>query len=247
MDESTVVLLCLPFAGSGASFYHPWRKLAPAGLEVRALQLPGRERLIDEEPYTDLHAAAEGLVPAALAAADGRPVALFGHCLGAILAFELAERLAGSGSAEVLHLFVSASRAPWDQPAFVRSDLSDDDLLCSVNDLTGFRHQALDVPEMRELLMPALRADVRMLEDYRPRGAQRLDVPVTAYYGDADDLVPGSDCAGWARATSREFEQVEMVGGHMYVADSAGLLLPQIARSVAREQVSAEVAPAKRE
>ncbi|MFI6084315.1 thioesterase II family protein [Streptomyces sp. NPDC051217] len=77
------------------------------------LQLPGRERRLDEEPYRDLHAAAEGLLPAALKAAGSGPVALFGHCfLGAALAYELTRRITDTGCNGVAHLFVSAARPP---------------------------------------------------------------------------------------------------------------------------------------
>lgn len=235
MADSPVALLCLPFAGAGASFYQPWHQIAAAtapDLAVSPLQLPGRERLIDETPYSDLHAAADGLVPVALRAAAGRPVAIFGHCLGAILAYELTQRLAELGSVEIAHVFVSASRSPWDRPALVSSEVSDDELLRSINDVTGYRHAALDIPELRELLMPTLRADVRMLEAYEPRHSVSLEIPFTAYHGREDEVVSGDDTRGWAQATRREFVNVEMPGSHMYLVESAGTLLESIRRCI---------------
>jgi surfactin synthase thioesterase subunit len=65
-EHSGVPLLCLPFAGSGASFFHPWNRLGLRGVVAAPLQLPGRERLVDEKPYRDMHAAVDGLLPAAV-------------------------------------------------------------------------------------------------------------------------------------------------------------------------------------
>src|SRR5205823_4375590 len=80
-------------------------------VEVCAVQLPGRQNRILEEPYTSLAA-----LIAALAAALGpyfdRPFAFFGHSLGALIAFDLARALRRHGQPEPAHLFVSGHRAP---------------------------------------------------------------------------------------------------------------------------------------
>lgn len=103
-------LLCLPFAGAGASFYTSWEEVGPPGVDVRPLLLPGRERRILDEPYTDVQQAAEGLLPQALdMLPDGGPIALFGHCLGALVAHELTRRLVDAAGPQVVRLFVSGT------------------------------------------------------------------------------------------------------------------------------------------
>ncbi|WP_326946904.1 thioesterase domain-containing protein [Amycolatopsis sp. NBC_01307] len=224
-----VPLICLPFAGAGASFYQPWRKLPTEGVAVKPLQLPGRERLVDEAPYTDLHAAADGLLPKAMEIAADGPVAVFGHCLGAVIAFELTQRMTAAG-ATVLHLFTSASRGPWtgSPPWQGSAALSDDEFLKLVRDLTGYWHPAFDIPEMRELLLPAIRADFRMYEDYAPRSRQPLDVPITAVCADHDLVVSHDEAARWADATTGRFEILDVTGDHMYIADAARFVLDLI-------------------
>ena len=93
--HDTTKLICLPYAGAGASFYRPWTALAGDALEIVPLQLPGRERLIDEEPYRDVSQAVDGLVAELrdrLGDGGGR-VDVFGHSIGAVLDYELAHRL----------------------------------------------------------------------------------------------------------------------------------------------------------
>jgi len=220
-----VQLICLPFAGAGASFFWPWRSLDPR-VTVRALQLPGREKRIDDEPFEDVEGAADALVAELIAdpGLDEGPVALFGHSLGAVLAYELARRLRASGVA-VARLFVSGSPGPWSPRARRATGLDDEQFLAEVETLAGYRHAAFDDPDMRGMLLPVLRADVEMHENYRPEPHAPTDVGVTALRGARDDLVTAEELAGWAAVTTGGCEQVELPGGHMYLTDSARAVL----------------------
>ncbi|MGI5192933.1 thioesterase II family protein [Streptomyces sp. CA-288835] len=233
-EHKGIPLLCLPFAGGGASFFHPWNKLGLNGVVATPLQLPGRERRLDEEPYRDLHAAADGLLPDALEAAGSGPIALFGHCfLGAALAYELTRRITVTGRVEVVRLFISAARPPSSGRVSDVAGMSDEEFLAYVEKMTGYRHAAFDVLEVRELLMPALRADFEMDESYVPRSAVPLDVPVTAVFADDDAFVSREDVSKWQEVTTAEFSLVEMRGEHMYLANNVHPLLELISTTIA--------------
>jgi surfactin synthase thioesterase subunit len=216
-----VTLICLPYAGAGASIFYPWRKLGHEHVVVTPLHLPGRERLIDEEPFTDLHRAADALLPQAVTEAGrhDRPVVLFGHSLGAVLAYELTRRLTESGT-PVTGLVVSGSPAPWSPREQRATGLDDDQFLARVEEFAGYRHPAFDDPERRELLLPTLRADVEMHENYLPSSREPMAVDVTAVRGTDDDLVTARDLAAWAEVTTGSFRHVELAGGHMYLTES---------------------------
>ncbi|MFG2802332.1 thioesterase II family protein [Streptomyces pseudovenezuelae] len=246
--RDTTKLVCLPYAGAGASFYRPWAALAGDALEIVALQLPGRERLIDEEPYRDAHQAVDGLLAQLrdrLGAGGGR-VALFGHSLGAVLAYELAHRLlaepgvsgvsgvsGGVSGVEVAHLFVSGAPEPDHSRARRATGLSDEDFLAQVAELAGYSHPALDDPEMRELLLPTLRADVEMHESYVRSTRLPLDVPVTVVRGQEDDLVGFEAATSWSKVSGRDFDHVEVPGGHMYLTEAA----PELVRLIVSKLV----------
>lgn len=219
-----VPVLCLPFAGAGPSFYFPWRRLGVEGIRIEPVQLPGRERLVDEAPFTDVPTAADGLLPQALRLAGGRPVAVFGHSLGAILAYELTRRLVASG-APVRHLFVSGSQGPRHGRTERATGLGDDDFIARVQEFAGYRHPAFDIPETRELLLPTLRADVEMHEAYRPVDGAMLDVPITSIRGVDDHLVSAEAAGKWREATSAGFVAVDVPGGHMYLDEDAKKVL----------------------
>jgi surfactin synthase thioesterase subunit len=231
---SPTALVCLPFAGAAAAFYRPWSAVADQGrLRVVPVQLPGRERRIDEEPLRDVQAAVDDLAAGLPGALDGTTrVALFGHSLGAVLAYELAVRLLGAADVEVVRLFVSGSPPPDVRRERRATGLPDEEFLAEVANFAGLRHEAMEDPEMRELMLPTLRADVAMHEDYRAGTRDPLRVPVTSLRGAADTLVSVEEAMGWAKFTSRDFGYAELPGGHMYLTESAVPLLRLVERSV---------------
>ena len=238
-------VLCLPFAGAGASFFRLWRRLDVPGVAVEPLQLPGREERLAEAPCTDVGTAVAGLLPAALEATHRRPVALFGHSLGAVLAYELARALVDRCPDRVAHLFVSGSPAPWDGRTERATGCPDEEFVARVERFAGYRHPALGIPELRELLLPALRADVQMHEHYVPSAAGPLPVPITCMRARGDHLVSAAQAGRWREATSARFDAVEVDGGHMYLADDPGLVLGVIARTLGHDPVEAADALAR--
>ncbi|MDQ1294539.1 MAG: hypothetical protein QG608_2423 [Actinomycetota bacterium] len=232
-------LLCLPFAGAGPSFFGSWNTRAPE-LDIRPVPLPGRERLIDREPHRDLQEAADDLVEHALMVARDRPVSLFGHCfLGAALSYEIARRLRERGAA-VARLFVSASRVPGRPRAYGAERLDDEDFLALVQNITGYQHEAMKIPEVRELLLPTLRADFAMDETYSPRSQEPLDVPITAIRARDDTLVAPSEVAEWSTRTTHPLDLIDVPGGHMYLATDPTPVLDVLRRRLLPETVTVE-------
>lgn len=167
MEET--VLICLPFAGAGASFFAPWQGQAPAGLTILPVQLPGREKRFAEPAYTSAAEAVDDAYAQVTAALGGTGprVAVFGHSMGAVLAYELAHRLEREPGIRLEALFVSGSPGPWTARTDRAGGLPEDEFVARVKSFAGYAHPALENPEMRELLLPSLRADVQLHENYR--------------------------------------------------------------------------------
>lgn len=220
-------LVCLPFAGAGAAFFRPWRRETPEWLRLTTPQLPGREERFSEEPHRDVRAAVGEILPSLTRTRDGS-LAIFGHSLGAVLAYELTCALEDQG-VPVAHLVVSGSPDPWRPREDAATGLDDAEFLRRVREFAGYSHPALEHPEMRDLLLPTLRADVAMHEGYVATRRTRLRAPVTALRGASDALVGSDDMATWADITLGPFAMVEVPGGHMYLADAG----PSIVRTIA--------------
>jgi surfactin synthase thioesterase subunit len=236
----SIPVLCFPFAGAGASAFRRAQEQPSETVRLFPIQLPGREERFGEPLFTEVGSAVDQLLPEALALIAGeRRVALFGHSLGAVLAYEMAHRLVALGGIEVVRVFVSGSPGPWTQRELRASGLSDEGFLQQVREFAGYTHPALEHPELRQMLLPTLRADVEMHENYRAPSDKPLPVPITSIRGDHDELVSPAQAAEWSVATSAGCSLVELPGNHMYLVDSPGDLVRLLGRELAAQEGAA--------
>lgn len=222
-------LICVPYAGGGPAAFQGWSELLPDVVEPWFLRLPGREARFRETPRTEV----AGLVKeaaAVLAPALAGPYALFGHSLGALLAFELARELHRSAGAEPVHLTVSARAAPHlPQRHAVVHRLPDEEFLEALDR----RFQAIppavrDDARLRDLYLPVLRADVTLLETYEHVPAPPVSCPVTAYGGSEDPEFRAGDLEGWGRHTAAGFRLRTFPGGHFFLTAQRAALVDDL-------------------
>ncbi|MFD9584836.1 thioesterase II family protein [Streptomyces sp. NPDC059980] len=234
-DPEQATLLCVPFAGAGPSFFHPWRELSAGRWRVTSVELPGRERRILDTPYRNVVEAAKGSIDDIVAdLGEDTSTVLFGHSLGAVLAYELAHLLTDRG-VHVERLVVSGSPGPWTQRERRATGLPDEEFLARVEEFAGFRHEALDHPEMRELILPVLQADCEMHENYVPSTDTPLAVPVCSLRGAWDGLVTAAEARQWQDATTAGFTYAEFPGDHMYLVDHGRDILDTITAQSAQD------------
>ncbi|MFF4911014.1 thioesterase II family protein [Streptomyces sp. NPDC001260] len=223
-------LVCFPHAGGSATAYKDLASTLPANVDVVCVQYPGRQDRYREEPFTVMgslvEAVAEELARES-ATVGGRPYALFGHSMGALVAFETARLLARRGLPQPTRLFLSGRGGPETDSAPYH--LYDDaDVLADVRRLGGTEQAMLDDPDILELVLPALRADYRALGSYSWRGGEPLTVPVTALTGDSDPMMTVEDARTWQAYTTGDFALKVFPGGHFYLFDQ----LEQVADTV---------------
>lgn len=210
-------LVCFPHAGGAASAFRTWPSRVPSDVDVFAVCYPGRETRLRERPVERMERLVDPLVAALMPLTD-RPLAFFGHSMGASVAHETALRLHDVPAASVSHLFVSARQSPRSLAAEPPPPCgTDEQIVQEVVRLGQSRPEIFDEPELRELLMPALRADFRLVAAYRPDPARILPLPVTAYGGTADPDVSVEQLLGWSAATTGGFDSRLFDGGHFYL------------------------------
>jgi medium-chain acyl-[acyl-carrier-protein] hydrolase len=209
-------LFCIPYAGSGAAAYRGWAESLES-LDVSYVQLPGRENRLREEPFSDLPM----LIGALAAALEGwldRPYAFYGHSLGGLIAFELARTVRSLSWREPSHLFISANRAPHlprQHPAM--RHLPDIELLNEVHRRYGsVPPEILQNAEVRQLLVPGLRADLTLLETYRYAEAEPLGCGITCFGGSEDTMVSRDALEQWREHCKRDFRLQMLEGGHLF-------------------------------
>jgi surfactin synthase thioesterase subunit len=190
--------------------------LAP-GVEVLAVQYPGRQDRRLEPMIDDLGVLAD-LVCDAVDTVVDRPFALFGHSMGATLAFEVAVRMERRGRVP-LRVFASGRRAPSRGRDERVHQEGDEALVAELRKLSGTDQRIFGDDEVLRMVLPAIRNDYRAAETYRYTPGPRLSCPVTALVGDSDPKATGEEADAWRTHTDGEFELLTYRGGHFYLLD----------------------------
>jgi len=218
-DGARIRLFCLPHAGSGTAMYIIWKRFLPAVVEVCPVQIPGREARLAEPSITDC-ARLIAEMTSALAGYMDKPYAIFGHSMGALLALDLARSLRSAGMPEPSCLFVSgrnATHVPIKHGAI--HQMPDDEFLEALaTRYGGLPQEILDTPELLELYLPILRADLTLLETHRYEALAPLDCPIVALSGKDDRNVSAEGLEAWGDHTTGEFVAKWFEGGHFYLA-----------------------------
>ena len=230
-------LLCFPYAGGSSQIYREWQKALPEHIDVCAIELPGRGQRVGDAPFTRLHklvtVAAEDLLPII-----DRPFALFGHSMGALIAFDLAHRLREKHGIEPVHLMVSSRRAPHVPTDRITYNLPEAEFLAELNQLNGTPGEVFKHPELMELLMPLLRADFELIQTYEYLPKPPLNCPLSVFGGSEDDEVSDNKLAAWREYTKGDFSIQIIPGDHFFINTSRQQLLERVARTLASTTTS---------
>ncbi|GEM46875.1 thioesterase II family protein [Deinococcus cellulosilyticus] len=208
--QTHLQVLCFPHAGGGASCY---RSLpVTEHIQWQAVQLPGRENRLRENPAEDMQAVIPHLVREITSCLEG-PLVLYGHSMGAWMAYELACQL--QGAHKPVLLVVSGSKAPH-RPR--RPDwhlLPDQELVERILDLSGTPSEVFHHPELRPMLLRTLRADLKLAETYRC-DLRPLDIPLVALAGHQDPHAVPDELIHWGPYTRKEFRSLAFPGDHFF-------------------------------
>jgi surfactin synthase thioesterase subunit len=241
-------LLCCPHAGGGPSAFHAWGPLLPEGADLSVIALPGRETRFGEPALTRV----EQLIPPLLQAvrhAVPPGFALLGHSSGAIVVFELTRRLLQTGGPRPALVVVAGCHAPHvaalrQRQAAARacrdargarlSDLPAPELLDLLSEYAGPTQQAVQDPELLELVLPAIRADLALIDNYAPHPPPSLPVPIHGLAGRSDPIVPPAEVARWEEVAGGGFDMSVFDGDHFFMYERGPAVLALVTATLER-------------
>lgn len=228
-------LLCFPYAGASAAIYRSWVELFGPHVDVCPVELPGRGVRTAEPPLRDMKRVCDGLFEAIEQLPQDAPLALFGHSMGARIAFELACRL----GARVTHLFASGSAAPDVAPRLgggpgekTISQLTDEEFRQRLRVLGGTPVEILEDDDLMARALPVVRADFVLVERYRAAPHAQVTVPITVLRGERDIMVDLRDAERWQLRTNAAFRLLEVPGGHFFLEDQRALVVREVTRDL---------------
>ena len=215
--DALLSLFCLPFAGGGTTAFRDWGKLLGTAVEVCPIQLPGRESRFSEPAFKDAPALARELARQ-LPPYTEAPFAIFGHSMGALLAFELTRVLQAEGWRLPKALILGAHRPahlPRTRETFY--NLDDQTFIKKLQRFGGFPEEVLASEELMQLLMPTLKADFTLCDTYVYTEQEPLNCPIHVFVGAADPEAPPAVMDGWCRHSSVNTQIHVFQTGHFFI------------------------------
>jgi surfactin synthase thioesterase subunit len=224
-DATPLTLYIFPHAGGSATYYVPFAKSFSADIKRVAVQYPGRR----DRGLTELESVPElaediftMMAPSAQTA--GR-IALFGHSMGGLVAFEVALRFQSAGY-PVAALFISSCAAPG-HIRYKELQGSDHEILSLVAQLTDTDPEVLANDEFASTILPTLQS-ARTIATYTRPPEIKVSCPIHAFVGDNDIIVADENMTAWADRTTEEFSIRVFPGDHFYLNHN----LPELAKTI---------------
>ncbi|MDK0524703.1 alpha/beta fold hydrolase [Streptomyces sp. ML-6] len=228
--EARYRLLCFPHSGGSASFFFPFsHRLAPE-IDVWSMQYPGRQDRRSEANIPHIHELADRVVEAVGPCLDG-PYALFGHSMGATLAYEVALRLQSDGKPPEA-LFVSGRPAPHRNVDKGLHRLSDEEMADDIRALDGTGSEMFGDADVLKMFLPAIRSDYHAAETYEYTPGPVLKCPIRGFTGFSDPRVEVGELHHWSDHTEGPFELDVFSGGHFYLVDGQEDMAVEIERTL---------------
>ena len=221
-------LVCFPHAGGGVASFNAWRRDLPQTIALHKVQLP-KSHGPQQHGFADPHlqnlisGLSDAFREAVEAGAIAEPYAFYGHSLGALIAYELANGLRRSGLPCPAHLFVSGRRAPrckLQRPPLC--SLPEELLISELARLGGMPSVLVNNRRWLELMLPNVRAELALSDLYEPRGYVPLKCGIHAFKGNDDPILNDEELAAWHQETVSSFRMESLPGSHFF--DEIGLV-----------------------
>lgn len=224
-------LICLPYAGGGRSAYYHYTAISPKELNILTIELPGRGARYGEAPLCDIQMMVDDILRQVRRKLD-QPYAIYGHSMGAILAYLLAGKIDSERLNPPLHLFLTGSGGPsMVQRERKLSDLGRSELTETLKEMGGIPDEILKNEHHLDIFLPILRADFKAIDNFEYVQREKLNVPLSVITGSEED-VSVERAEAWRKETSATVDIRRLPGNHFFIFDYGSTIIELIVNAL---------------
>lgn len=219
-DESIARVFCFHYAGGSSLFYADMHRYLSDDVGVYPYQLPGRLDRANEKFEDSLWSAAENAADI-ISKYNDKPIIITGHSMGGIIGFDTAYILKEKYGIDIAKLYITAS-VP-NLSAIVKNtdaktdDLDDEEFCNALIDFGAIDERSLKIREFYQIFLPVVRADFRMIENYKDNGKKKISADIEVYGGNEDKIIESSSLSLWKERTSGKTDIFIRQGDHFFI------------------------------
>ncbi|NLT09624.1 MAG: thioesterase [Ruminococcus sp.] len=215
--DSEKCMICIPFAGSGASLFAGWQKIIGNDMEILPIQLPGREERIAEKPLTSISDVVRSIAQAVVPVINGREFVIFGHSMGGLIAYALTAELENEYGMSPKLCIISASSINICTKKQKVSEMNDEELIKELSSYGGMDEQLLLLPDYLKMYLDIIRNDYKIIEDFAASEKTSVSCPLRLYSGTEDTLIAKEDMKEWYGLTGSGVTEKVFEGDHFFI------------------------------
>lgn len=212
-------LYCIPFSGGNAYSYLAFKKQLVANIRFVTLELPGHGTRISEPLLHTIDEMTDDLLRQ-IELNQHDDYVLFGHSLGALLAFLMCRKISKAGKPLPSMLFVSGQSAP----SLIKPDerylLPDKQFVEVLREMEGTPNELLSEKQFLDFFLPVIKADFQALANFRYHPENPLEVPIVVLAGKQEKF-RFEEVERWQVETTNKTEFYWFEGGHFFINDHA--------------------------
>lgn len=212
-------LFCLPYAGASETVFYEWKNYIHPMIKLCPIELKGRGRRIREPLYNKIDEAVEDILFNIKEEIENYDYAIYGHSMGSLLAYELYYKIVDMELRKPNHIFFSGYGAPNTKQDKLNkfSTLSDWEFISKISEYGGMSKKVLENKELIKLILPILRGDCKIIEQYKYREREeKINCNITIFNG-KEDTIDMDDLLAWNQHTSKGFKILNFKGNHFFI------------------------------
>ncbi|PHM36429.1 thioesterase II family protein [Xenorhabdus innexi] len=225
-------IFCFPYAGGSSSTFVPFARKITEHVEFLVIQPPGKGSRFREKPYDNMQNLVDNLYTN-IKPLLNMPYIFLGHSLGSRVAFELLRKIDAAALPLPIEFIASGSRGP--QVSAIRkpiSGLDDKQFAIALQEFGRVNQQVLDNDELLSLILPAIKADFKISEEYYYSGTASFACPLTVFGGTDDPLVAEHELDSWFDLFEQDKNIILFKGRHFFIDDNHDLVVDALSKII---------------